>query len=138
VITFDRAKYEIIDLFTVTTIFAASREFLVTQNLDTDVSLDTILKYPLITRPEIIAHIGFSAKIIKTTSSKITLEMTKNHIGIGIFSDRFFKTVQDPNLIILNVQNFKYPIAKIGLAHPKPLSPHAKIFVSEFLKSIVK
>jgi DNA-binding transcriptional LysR family regulator len=134
--TFD-TRVKTMELFNVTTAFAATPEFLQKNNLNDIISLHELTKYTIIATQNALRHLNLSANIIETTSSETTLKMVKNSLGIGVFSTEFLKVINDKNIVTLKVQNFVPPLAKIVCAYEKLTRP-AKEFIIGLSKFTAK
>jgi len=141
---FSDINFSTIDIFgkDVQGYFIASKDYAEKHGLLKPVTIDEIIKHPIIDRKELLQkHWGLSlanAKPFKTTievQSEVQIPpMVRNGIGIGMLNELALHDLNDPNIVRLQVQGFILPKTRFVCAFKSTLSRSAQVFVDGLLQ----
>jgi DNA-binding transcriptional LysR family regulator len=130
------------ELFTLSCIFVASKEFLAKRNLPQTITKTELVKLPFVSRREsweiyrdAIGEIQLNVNL--TASNDFTVSMARNGLGIGCLSTETLALVPT-DLVIIKCPQVTLPCVKIVAAF-NALQPSAKKFLDgymSFLKRI--
>jgi DNA-binding transcriptional LysR family regulator len=133
-IDFKNTDFRVRNLFSIKSAFAVSPQFFKGKNLKQTMTLDEVLKYPIIAERTHWADFSRQNNITKTVqietdSQFAAYSLAKNGQGICLYCDR-----ADPNLVLLNVTDITPTPINISVAFNRNLSKPAKTFFDCLVK----